>query len=90
MSVTQILANFALLYTFHTCLPPPLSDHLSPTSSLPPPLSHHLSPTTSLPPPLSRSQVQFSPDGRYILSASFDKSVKLWDGFKGTFISTFR
>jgi len=35
-------------------------------------------------------QVQFSPDGRWIVSASFDKSVKLWDGVKGTFITTFR
>ena len=24
------------------------------------------------------------------MSASFDKSVKLWDGVKGTFIATFR
>ncbi|GAX77292.1 hypothetical protein CEUSTIGMA_g4738.t1 [Chlamydomonas eustigma] len=36
------------------------------------------------------NQVQFSPDGRWILSASFDKSVKLWDGLKGTFIASFR
>ena len=35
-------------------------------------------------------QVQFSPDGRWIVSASFDKAVKLWDGMKGTFITTFR
>lgn len=35
-------------------------------------------------------QVQFSPDGRYLVSASFDKSVKLWDGLKGTFVGTFR
>ncbi len=35
-------------------------------------------------------QVQFSPDGRWIVSASFDKSVKLWDGIKGTFVTTFR
>jgi ribosome assembly protein 4 len=34
--------------------------------------------------------VCFSPDGRWILSASFDKSIKLWDGFKGTFLATFR
>ncbi len=32
----------------------------------------------------------FSPNGRWILSASFDKSVKMWDGFKGTFVHTFR
>jgi hypothetical protein len=25
-----------------------------------------------------------------VLSASFDKSIKLWDGVKGTFIATFR
>ncbi|KAL3140994.1 hypothetical protein ABBQ32_005511 [Trebouxia sp. C0010 RCD-2024] len=36
------------------------------------------------------NQVQFSPDGRWIVSASFDKAVKLWDGVKGTFITTFR
>jgi ribosome assembly protein 4 len=36
------------------------------------------------------NQVCFSPDGRWILSASFDKSVKLWDGIKGTFVATFR
>ncbi len=35
-------------------------------------------------------QVQFSPDGRWIVSASFDKSVKLWDGLKGVFVATFR
>ena len=36
------------------------------------------------------NQVCFSPDGRWILSASFDKSIKLWDGVKGTFVATFR
>lgn len=35
-------------------------------------------------------QVTFSPDGRWVLSASFDKSIKLWDGVKGGFIATFR
>jgi hypothetical protein len=35
-------------------------------------------------------QVCFSPDGRWVLSASFDKSIKLWDGAKGTFVATFR
>ncbi|WIA35410.1 hypothetical protein OEZ86_003855 [Tetradesmus obliquus] len=36
------------------------------------------------------NQVTFSPDGRWVLSASFDKSIKLWDGVKGTFVATFR
>ena len=36
------------------------------------------------------AQVQFSPDGRWIVSASFDKALKLWDGLKGTFVATFR
>ncbi|KAF5839472.1 putative Notchless [Dunaliella salina] len=36
------------------------------------------------------NQVCFSPDGRLLLSASFDKSVKLWDGVKGTFLATLR
>ena len=35
-------------------------------------------------------QVSFSPDGRFLVSASFDKSIKLWDGVKGTFLGTFR
>eukprot|EP00775_Hariotina_reticulata_P006560 gene6560-6788_t len=34
--------------------------------------------------------VTFSPDGRWVLSASFDKSIKLWDGAQGTFVATFR
>ena len=36
------------------------------------------------------SQVQFSPDGRWIATASFDKAVKLWDGLKGSFVATLR
>jgi len=35
-------------------------------------------------------QVSFSPDGFYLASASFDKSVKLWDGKTGKFITSFR
>ncbi len=34
--------------------------------------------------------MQFSPDGRWLVSASFDKAIKLWDGLKGTFVATFR
>lgn len=36
------------------------------------------------------NHVAFSPDGKYIVSASFDNSIKLWDGKEGTFLSTFR
>lgn len=36
------------------------------------------------------NHVAFSPDGRYIVSASFDNSIKLWNGRDGKFISTFR
>lgn len=36
------------------------------------------------------NHVSFSPDGRYIASASFDTSVKLWDGATGKFIGNLR
>lgn len=36
------------------------------------------------------NHVQYSPDGRYIISASFDKNLKLWDGYTGAFIASFR
>ncbi|KAG2223667.1 hypothetical protein INT45_007245 [Circinella minor] len=36
------------------------------------------------------NHVSFSPDGRYIASASFDTSVKLWDGQTGKFLGNLR
>lgn len=35
-------------------------------------------------------QACFSPDSFYLASASFDKSIKLWDGKSGKFITSFR
>lgn len=35
------------------------------------------------------NHVAFSPDGRYIASGSFDKKIKLWDGYTGEFMCTF-
>ncbi|MEO0377011.1 MAG: hypothetical protein AAF329_20830, partial [Cyanobacteria bacterium P01_A01_bin.17] len=32
--------------------------------------------------------IEFSPDGRKLASASFDRKVKLWDGRNGTFLAT--
>lgn len=58
---------------------------------LPTPFRPTVHPLLHPAPPCDPSpQVQFSPDGRWILSASFDKSIKLWDGVKGTFLATFR
>jgi len=34
--------------------------------------------------------VAYSPDGRLIASASFDNSVRLWNGLTGKFVATFR
>lgn len=36
------------------------------------------------------NDVKFSPDGRLICSASFDKSIKVWDGRTGKFVCTLR
>ncbi|XP_052221338.1 notchless protein homolog 1-like isoform X2 [Dreissena polymorpha] len=36
------------------------------------------------------NDVRFSPDARLLASASFDKSVKLWDGKNGKFLATLR
>lgn len=36
------------------------------------------------------NHVAFSPDGSHIVSASFDNSIKLWDGRDGKFLATFR
>ncbi|CAJ2673221.1 unnamed protein product [Trifolium pratense] len=35
-------------------------------------------------------KVCFSPDGQWVASASFDNSVKLWNGTTGKFVATFR
>jgi len=36
------------------------------------------------------NQVAFSPNGMWIASASFDKSVKLWNGMTGKFVTSLR
>lgn len=36
------------------------------------------------------NHVSFSPDGRHVVSASFDNSIKLWDGLSGKFLGTLR
>ena len=36
------------------------------------------------------NDVKFSPDSRLIASASFDKSIKRWDGRTGAFLTTLR
>jgi len=35
------------------------------------------------------NHIAFSPDTRLVASASFDKKVKVWDGFTGAFLMTF-
>lgn len=36
------------------------------------------------------NDVKFSPDGHIIASASFDKSIKLWDSNTGNYIASLR
>ncbi|OMO79578.1 hypothetical protein COLO4_24393 [Corchorus olitorius] len=36
------------------------------------------------------NHVYFSPDGQWLASASFDKSVKLWNAITGEFVAAFR
>lgn len=36
------------------------------------------------------NDVKFSPDGRIIASASFDKSIKLWESNTGKYITSLR
>ena len=36
------------------------------------------------------NHVCFSPDGQWVASASFDKSVKLWNGLTGEYVAVFR
>jgi len=36
------------------------------------------------------THLSFSPDGRYLVSASFDKKLKLWDGRTGNFVATLK
>ncbi|KAH0896935.1 hypothetical protein HID58_046503 [Brassica napus] len=36
------------------------------------------------------NHVYFSPDGKWIASASFDRSVRLWNGVTGQFVTAFR
>lgn len=36
------------------------------------------------------NQVAFSPCTQYVVSASFDKSIKLWDGKNGKYLTTFK
>ena len=36
------------------------------------------------------NDVKFSPDMRYIASASFDKSIRIWNGLTGKFVTTLR
>lgn len=36
------------------------------------------------------TQVLFSPSGHFLASASNDKSIKLWDGFTGAYLASFR
>src|SRR5262245_39079212 len=76
------LARAAVLCLFLWCLAPAAPSQDEP--SLPAAVIHALKGHTE-----TVYAVGFSPDGKYVLTASFDKTLKLWDAATGKEVKTF-